>query len=102
MIHLSAHQRVVIQTLLAEYVPQMSVLAYGSRVNGASHEASDLDLVVMDPVDPTRAQARMGALREAFRESSLPISIDLVDWARIPETFREEIQKNCEPIWPVS
>ncbi len=34
-----------LEALLSEHVPGVEVWAYGSRVNGESHEGSDLDLV---------------------------------------------------------
>ncbi len=80
--------------ILEAYVPDMQVLAYGSRVNGRSHPGSDLDLVVMNPLDPKLFQKNLGALREALSESNLPIHVDVLDWARIPDDFQEEIKKN--------
>ena len=38
-----------LQELLKDHVPDAEVWAYGSRVNGESHEASDLDLVIRGP-----------------------------------------------------
>ena len=38
-----------IEALLREHVPGIEVWAYGSRVNGESHDASDLDLVLRGP-----------------------------------------------------
>ncbi|KAF0219739.1 MAG: DNA polymerase beta domain-containing protein [Geobacteraceae bacterium] len=80
-----------VRRLIAAHMPDAKVLAYGSRVNGTSHEASDLDLVARNPVDPSRPLQGMAELREAFSESSLPILVDILDWARIPESFRQEI-----------
>jgi predicted nucleotidyltransferase len=60
-------------------------------VNGTAHEGSDLDLVVRNPADLSHPQPDMSELREAFSESNLPILVDLLDWARIPESFRQEI-----------
>lgn len=60
-------------------------------MNGTAHEGSDLDLVVRNPADLSHPQPDMSELREAFSESNLPILVDLLDWARIPESFRQEI-----------
>ncbi|MCE9569102.1 MAG: nucleotidyltransferase domain-containing protein [Rhodocyclales bacterium] len=79
--------------LLRTHVPDAEVWAYGSRLNGRAHATSDLDLVVRNPVDPTQAQIALGRLREALSESGLPILVDVLDWARIPESFREEISR---------
>jgi uncharacterized protein len=80
-----------VRCLIAAHIPEAEVWAYGSRVQGTSHEGSDLDLVARNPSDPGKPQANLSDLREAFSESSLPILVDLLDWARIPESFRQEI-----------
>jgi predicted nucleotidyltransferase len=79
--------------LLQAHVPAAEVRAYGSRVNGGAHDTSDLDLVLRDPRDPLRPQANLSRLREALSASNLPILVDVLDWARIPDAFREEIER---------
>lgn len=79
--------------LLQAHIPETEVWAYGSRLSGQAHTTSDLDLVVRNPADPSQAQATLGRLREALSESDLPILVDVLDWARIPESFREEIRR---------
>ncbi len=79
--------------LLQQHLPQAEVWAYGSRVNGDGHEASDLDLVVRQPADLTQETRQLDEMREALVESDLPIRVDLVDWARIPATFHREIER---------
>lgn len=80
-----------VRAILRRLVPGYEVWAYGSRVTGEAHDASDLDLVLYDPIEPGRPCKALHALREAFVESDLPIRVDVMDWARIPERFREEI-----------
>jgi predicted nucleotidyltransferase len=75
-------------------VPEMEVLAYGSRVNGKAHAGSDLDLAIRNPLDLTRPQEKLSQLRAAFAESNIPIQIQILDWASIPSYFQEEIQNN--------
>ena len=94
MLELNSEDLQMVLEIFEKYAPSMTVLAYGSRVNGLSHPGSDLDLVVMNPVDPTQPQEKMGALREAFIDSDLPIHVDILDWARIPEDFHDEIMQN--------
>lgn len=83
----------IILRLLAQYVPDTEVWSYGSRVMGRSHPASDLDLVLRNPANLSVPQTGLTQLREALAESDLPILVDVVDWARIPEAFRSEIEK---------
>jgi predicted nucleotidyltransferase len=79
--------------ILQRHTPEAEVWAYGSRVNGGAHDGSDLDLVVRDPVGLDQPQKQMCALREALSESNLPILVDVLDWARLPEHFRQEIER---------
>ena len=82
-----------VQALLREYAPDAEVWAYGSRVGGGSHEASDLDLVLCNPGDLRQESRALYDLKEAFIESNLPIRVDVMDWARIPESFHREIER---------
>lgn len=81
----------LLRELLARHVPAAEAWAYGSRVNGSSHEGSDLDLVLRAPCDPTADIAGLPALAEALQASSLPMLVDLHRWADLPESFRQEI-----------
>ncbi|MDO9227093.1 MAG: nucleotidyltransferase domain-containing protein [Pseudomonadota bacterium] len=82
----------MVRRVLRERVPEAEVWAYGSRVNGDSYDASDLDLVVRQPDDLWRETAKWWLLTEAFEEGDLPIQVQIVDWARIPASFRDEIE----------
>lgn len=81
----------IVRQLLALHVPDAEVLAYGSRVQGAAHQGSDLDLVVRNPSDNEKPQPDLSSLQRAFSESNLPILVDVLDWATVPESFRNEI-----------
>ena len=78
-------------SLLQQHLPAAQVWAFGSRVTATAAEGSDLDLVVRSP---DGSALSLSVLREAFRESSLPFTVELLDWATIPEKFRQEILKN--------
>ena len=93
MLDLNPRYLIMVRALLTQHVPQMTVWAYGSRVAGQAHEGSDLDLVVIDPNDPTLPQKNLVALRAAFIESALPILVEVMDWARIPASFQQEISR---------
>ena len=87
-----AYRRMLIE-LLATHAPDAEVWAYGSRVNGQAHEGSDLDLVVRNPDRLAAPQTRLHLLRDALTESDLPILVEVLDWARIPEDMRREIAR---------
>jgi len=79
--------------LLRAQVPEAEVWAYGSRVTGGGHEASDLDLVLRNPADLKAESRAIYDLKDAFVESNLPIRVDVMDWARIPASFHREIER---------
>jgi len=85
-------------TILRQHFPDYEVWAYGSRVTGGAWEASDLDLVVRNKADMQRVCDSMIELREAFINSNLPISVDVMDWARIPDSFREHITQRYDVV----
>jgi predicted nucleotidyltransferase len=91
-LHLPSRHLHRVQDILRQYLPHAEVWAYGSRVNGDCYEASDLDLVARQPDDLTRPQTALGEVAAAFSDSDLPILVQIVDWARIPVSFREEIE----------
>ena len=82
-----------IEALLREHVPGVEVWAYGSRVNGRSHEGSDLDLVLRGPDLKRIDSGQLANLIEALEESNVPIIVQVHDWARLPERFHREIER---------
>ncbi len=83
----------ILREILQAVVPNCDVWAYGSRVHGHSHDASDLDLVVCRPNAPDQPLATLSELQETLVESPLPMLVQVMDWARIPESFKEEIRR---------
>ena len=92
-LHLPRRYRDQIEPLLREHVPGVEVWAYGSRVNGMCHEASDLDLVLRRPGLKPLAGEYLD-LVEAFQQSNIPILVQAHDWARLPENFHREIERD--------
>jgi uncharacterized protein len=86
------HLRLLLD-ILKMHAPESEVWAYGSRVNGGAHDGSDLDLVVRSPAGLGQPQKQLCSLRDALSESNLPILVDVLDWARVPEDFRREIER---------
>ena len=92
-LHLASRHREVLEALLREHLPDVEGWASGSRVNGRSHEASDLDLVLRAP-DLQRVPAdRLAGFVDALSESTIPFLVDARDWARLPESFHQEIER---------
>lgn len=90
----------MVRQLLAIHLPDAEVLAYGSRVTGTAHEGSDLDLAARNSRNPHLPLRNLSQIRDAFSESNLPILVDILDWSRIPDSFREEIERSGVVIFP--
>ncbi len=80
--------------LLTEYLPDVKAWAYGSRVNGDAHDTSDLDIVLRSNDLGKIPVLALEHFLEALRESNIPILVEARDWARLPESFHEEILRN--------
>ena len=83
----------MIEALLREHLPDVAVWAYGSRVNGRSHDGSDLDLVLRGPGLKRIPGGALGDFEEALRESTIPFLVEAHDWAWLPEEFHREIER---------
>ena len=77
----------------------VEIWAYGSRVNGDSHDASDLDLVIrtadLAPLD----FRELLDFQEQLQDSNIPIIVQLMDWSKIPESFHLNILKKHEVVY---
>ena len=92
-LHLSSRHREILETLLLEHLPGIEVWAYGSRVNGESHDGSDLDLVLRAPDLQEVPIGPLADFTEALHDSTLPFLVEARDWARLPERFHKEIER---------
>ena len=90
---LKIRHRRQLEGLLREHLPGVEVWAYGSRVNRMGHEGSDLDIALRGPgLDPIPT-GKLSKLADALRNSTLPFLIEAHDWARLPPSFQEEIER---------
>ena len=96
MIDLNPKHLKTIQYILAEYIPEYEVRAFGSRVKWTAKDYSDLDLAIVGSKSLSLRQKRQ--LAEAFEESNLPIRVDVVDWQSISESFKKVIAERYEVI----
>lgn len=97
---LPAPYREQLVDLFSRHIPAAEVWAYGSRLKGRAHATSDLDLVVRNPADPLRSQEAYWRLRDALSESDIPILVEVLDWATIPQSFRDEILRDHVVLYP--
>ena len=91
-LHLLPRYRRALEALLRKHLPDVEVWAYGSRVNGRSHDDSDLDLVLRSPGLVKIDISQLAEFNEAVQESTVPFLIEARDWARLPERFQREIE----------
>ena len=82
----------IVRGALRRHVPDRGVLAFGSRATWTAKDYSDLDLAVIgeEPLSLRTASA----LDKALGDSDLPFKVDIVDWARIDDSFRAIIRRD--------
>ncbi len=85
-----AHLKLV-QSILADHVPQARVLAFGSRAAGTPRKYSDFDLAVIQP--ESLALRVISRLKNASEDSDLPICVDVVDWNQAGDEFKAMVAK---------
>jgi predicted nucleotidyltransferase len=78
---------------------RFEVWAYGSRVNGDAHEGSDLDLVIRNHNLEKFPIEEYLYLKEKIQESTIPIVVELFDWARLPQSFHRNIEARHEVLF---
>ena len=93
-LHLAPRHRRELEALLRAHLPGVEVWAYGSRATGRSHDGSDLDLALRGPGLREVDGDRLAGLRAALRDSTLPFLVEARDWARLPERFHREIERD--------
>lgn len=89
-LNISQEEWHIVQSILKQHIPQRTVWAFGSRVNGHAKPYSDLDLAILG--DEPLSLAEHAALTDDFSESNLPWKVDLVDWNLIGKEFQEIIK----------
>ena len=89
MIDLSPAHLATVRAILLRDAPGVPVYAFGSRATGRARKFSDLDLALLpNQALDWRVLAR---LREAFEESDLPITVDVIDWTQAGPEFRKRV-----------
>ena len=99
-LHLSTRHRRILEALIRQHLPGIEVWAYGSRVNGRSHDGSDLDMVLRGPALKEIPGEKLADFEEALRESTIPFLVEVRDWARLPERFHREVERHNYVLTP--
>ncbi|MFA5478716.1 MAG: nucleotidyltransferase domain-containing protein [Candidatus Muiribacteriota bacterium] len=95
MIDLNGKQLEIINKILEKHLPKVKVVAFGSRVNNNSQKYSDIDLAIISEEKMTIE--KMQKLKEEFEESELNIMVDIVEYNKVSESFKKNIDaKNIQ------
>lgn len=96
MLELSPYEAAEVRLVLRRVLGGESrVWVFGSRATGKARRFSDLDLLVR--ANGPLPLAQQAELEAAFSESDLPFRVDVVDWYRISDEFRERISDERVP-----
>ena len=87
----------VVQDVLRKHLPAgVKVWVFGSRANWTTKDSSDLDIALEG--ENTLNHKLLGALKDAFEDSSLPYTVDIVDLHRISDSFRQIVESQKAPL----
>ena len=89
------HLKIVLD-ILKQYIQKntgIEIYAYGSRVKNTHKKYSDLDLVIINNSAEKLDFLLTADLREEFEESDLPYTVDILEYAGLPEHMEQEINK---------
>lgn len=98
MIDLPDDQLQLVRAILAQHLSDADVYAFGSRVTGKAAKFSDLDLMVKANTQTQLPWLKLADLRESFEASTLPITVDVVDWATCSETFKKLVRPQLQAL----
>jgi predicted nucleotidyltransferase len=90
------YKKIILSLLTGNIKNNIKVLVYGSRINGRAHSGSDLDLVIRSEDNKPLDIKELVNLKENLTESNIPFLVDVLDWNRIPDYFKENILQNYE------
>jgi predicted nucleotidyltransferase len=84
----------VIKKILYKYAKGCEARVFGSRINGTAKDYSDIDIALVS--DNKIERKMLIDIKEAFQNSNLPFRVDILDWNRISDEFRINIEENYE------
>lgn len=82
-----------IVSIAAPFMQGYNLYAYGSRVNGNSHEGSDLDLVIICKTCESKNFENLDKLNAIIEDSDLPILVDISDYSTFSTSFKNNIKQ---------
>ena len=81
----------IVESILDRHVPRAEVWVYGSRARGGDgvKPFSDLDLCIKD--EKPLSLSVIADLRDEFTDCVLPYKVDIGDWHRMNQSFKQRI-----------
>ena len=87
----------IVQDILLKHLPAgVKVWVFGSRAAWNTKDSSDLDLALEG--ESKLSHKVLGALKNAFEDSALPYTVDVVDLNRIGDSFRQIVESQRAPL----
>ena len=87
----------IVRDILLKHLPAgVKVWVFGSRANWTTKDSSDLDLALGS--ERKLSHKVLGALKDAFEDSALPYTVDVVDLNRIGDSFRQIVESEKVPL----
>ena len=84
------HLKIVHDILREHLPPDVKVWVFGSRATWTTKHSSDLDLA-LECADKIDRKVR-GYLEDAFEDSDLPYTVDVVDMSQVSDSFRRIVE----------
>ena len=94
-VDISPAHREIVESVLREHLStDVKVWVFGSRANWTTKDSSDLDLALEGE---SKLSAKvLGRLKDAFEDSELPYTVDVVDLNQIEESFKTIVESQRE------
>jgi len=77
--------------ILTVLFPEAKIYLFGSRAKGKARPFSDIDIAL--DAGKKLELARIGEVRDMFKESNIPFSFDFVDLQSVSQEFRDVVLK---------
>ena len=86
----------IVQGILREHLPVgVKVWVFGSRANWTTKDSSDLDIALEG--ENKLSHKLLGALKNAFEDSTLPYTVDVVDLHAVSRAFKQIVKQQRVP-----
>ena len=86
-----------VQDILREHLPaDVKVWVFGSRANWTTKDSSDLDIALES--ENKLSHKLLGALKDAFEDSTLPYTVDVADLNAVNHAFKQIVEDQKVPL----